>query len=94
MTNETYGWFDEAIGEPAYDPPHDAPCLYCGTRLTADDVRTHSVMAQHGAERCYFYRTHRTCDEAATEDQQQAIMSAVLRRIGNDLGIAPGEPIV
>jgi hypothetical protein len=94
MVNETYGWFDDAIGEPAYDPPHDAPCLYCGLRLTPCDVRTHSVMAQYGAERSYFYRTHRMCDEAATEVQKQAIMGGVLDRIGHDLGIAPGDPVV
>lgn len=92
--NETYGWFDEAIGEPAYDPPHNAPCLYCGLPMTADDVRTHSVMAQYNAERSYFYRTHRTCDEVASDAQKQAIMGGVLDRIGHDIGIARGEPIV
>lgn len=92
--NETYGWLDDAVGEPAYDPPHDAPCLMCGIPLSADDVRTHSVMAASGAERCYFYRTHRTCDDAASEAQKQAIMGGVLDRIGNDIGITRGGAVV
>lgn len=92
--NETYGWFDDASSEIAYDPPHNAPCLYCGLRLTPGNIRTHSVMSQFGAERSYFYRTHRTCDDGATESQKQAIMGGVLDRIGHDLGIGRGEPII
>lgn len=95
MANKTYGWFDDAKQEePTYDPPHCAPCLYCGLPLTDDDVRTHSVRSYYGAERSYFYRTHRTCDEAASAEQQQAIMGGVLDRIGADLGIPRGEAIV
>lgn len=95
MHNEIYGWFDSATdAQPAYDPPHNAPCLYCGLPLTNIDVRTHSVMYAHGAERSYFYRTHRTCDDMADEGQQQAIMGSVLDRIGYDLGIAPAQPVV
>lgn len=92
--NETYGWFDEAIGEPVYDPPHNAPCLYCGVPLSADDVRTHSIMSAMGAERSYFYRTHRTCDDVASDDQKQAIMGGVLDRIGHDLGLSQGDRVV
>ena len=64
--NAFYGWFDDASQtEPTYDPPRDAPCLLCGRRIVADDVRTHSLMHSgvYGA-RSYFYRTHRTCSEA------------------------------
>lgn len=51
--------------DPSYDPPHDAPCLFCGKPVTADDVRTHSLMYAGAiyAKRSYFYRTHRTCAE-------------------------------
>lgn len=94
MANETYGWFESAADQqPTYDPPHHAPCLYCGLPMTDDDVRTHSVMSRYGAERSYFYRTHRTCDEAASEGQQQAIMGGVLDRISSDLGLTPGDPV-
>lgn len=71
MTENTfYGWFDDASqgwqGKPSFDPPHDAPCPFCGTKICAEDVRTHSLMYQgEYAARSYFYRTHRTCDEAA-----------------------------
>jgi hypothetical protein len=66
--NRIYGWYDDANqarDKPTYDPPHDAPCLFCGRAITANDVRTHSfIFVGQYAARCYFYRTHRTCDEA------------------------------
>lgn len=67
--NAFYGWYDDASqarDQPTYDPPHDAPCLYCGKPIAADDVRTHSLMytGQYGA-RSYFYRTHKSCDMRA-----------------------------
>jgi hypothetical protein len=65
MQNLIYGWFDDASqGEPSHEPPHDAPCLFCGCKISADDVRTHSLMRQgQYAPRSYFYRTHRSCAE-------------------------------
>jgi hypothetical protein len=65
-----WGWFDDADQRvPSYDPPHDAPCPYCLAPLTDDDVRTTCLMWQGPvyAKRSYFYRTHRTCHEAAKE---------------------------
>lgn len=62
-----YGWFDdETQVNPTYDPPHDGPCLFCGVKIAADNVRTHSIMYQGKvyAKRSYFYRTHRTCADA------------------------------
>lgn len=65
-----YGWFEDASqpfgsGTASYDPPHDAPCLFCGAPITSDDVCTHSLMyeAPAYAKRSYFYRTHRSCAE-------------------------------
>lgn len=63
---QIYGWFDDPWQhDPSYDPPHNAPCLFCGKPVTADDVRTHSLMYAGTiyAKRSYFYRTHRTCAE-------------------------------
>lgn len=65
--NQVYGWFDDPWQtEPSYDPPHDAPCLFCGKPVAPDDVRTHSLMYAGPvyAKRSYFYRTHRTCADA------------------------------
>jgi hypothetical protein len=69
MTEQTfYGWYDDAsqtADKPTYDPPHDAPCPFCGAAIKPCDVRTHSLMYAEGyAKRSYFYRTHRTCAEA------------------------------
>lgn len=61
-----YGYFEDAGTVPDYDPPHDAPCLFCGTPVRPDDVRTHSLMyaSESYAKRSYFYRTHRSCAES------------------------------
>ena len=69
-SNSIYGWFDDAEQiEPSYEPPRDAPCLYCGVKVRADDVRTHSlIMAGAYGARSYFYRTHRTCADAEKDN--------------------------
>ena len=75
--NIFYGWFDDADQTtPSYEPPRDAPCLFCGTPIHADDVRTHNLM--HGGEyapRSYFYRTHRSCAE---RDQSHTAMDGFI----------------
>ena len=86
-----YGWYDDASQpkeSPTYDPPHDGPCLYCGKLITADDVRTHAIMMLGGyANRSYFYRTHRVCDELviAGEDRinTDGIIFAMIARNGD-----------
>lgn len=78
--NQFYGWFDDSDQQtPSYEPPRDAPCLFCGQKISADDVRTHSITHVEGyARRSYFYRTHRTCAvlaialAAAAEEAKQA----------------------
>ncbi len=88
MTNDLYGWFDDAGEVPGYDPPYYSPCPHCGIPVSVLDVRTHSFVAQHGAVRSYFYRTHRSCDEAASPTEQQAIFDGVLARLESD-----GQPV-
>lgn len=66
--NAFYGWYDDATqakDRPTYDPPHNAPCPFCGCAIDEEnDVRTHSLMyVGEYAARSYFYRTHRTCAE-------------------------------
>jgi hypothetical protein len=65
--NQFYGWHDDASqpnDKPSYDPPRDAPCPFCGCKITEDDVRTHSMMySGQYAARSYFYRTHRSCSD-------------------------------
>lgn len=62
-----YGYFENSKPwvRPEYEPPHDAPCPYCGKPIHAEDVRTHSLIyqGQSYAKRSYFYRTHKSCDE-------------------------------
>ena len=89
ISNDLYGWYDspeQPVENPTYDPPRDAPCPYCGNPCTDDDVRTHSIMAAYvpNPRRCYFWRTHRTCDEDASEGRKQSVLDGVLYRIQND----------
>jgi len=62
-----YGYFEDpaADAKPEYDPPHNAPCLFCGKPVHADDVHTHCLMYESPsyAKRSYFYRTHKSCAE-------------------------------
>jgi hypothetical protein len=64
--NSFYGWFDDVSQQdPTYDPPHDAPCPFCGSAIHPEDVRTHNLTyCGEYAARSYFYRTHRSCAEA------------------------------
>src|SRR5258705_12668938 len=64
--NTFYGWFDDPDQRaPSYEPPRNAPCVFCGYAVHAENVRTHSLMySGQYAARSYFYRTHRTCAEA------------------------------
>lgn len=67
-----YGWFEnEQDKEPAYEPPRDAPCPFCGKPVHAGDVRTHCLMfsASAYAKRSYFYRTHATCSDKGKQPE-------------------------
>jgi len=85
--NMIYGWFDDADQTaPTYDPPRDAPCLFCGHAIESGDVRTHSLMHAGPvyAKRSYFYRTHRTCAEAdQTETEMDDVIFGMIARNGD-----------
>lgn len=79
--SKIYGWFDDAgQASPTYDPPHDSDCPYCGLPITSGDVRTHSIMWQDNAERSYFYRTHRTCDQRSRSNNMDALIFDMIER--------------
>jgi len=80
-----YGWYDSAqqpVDQPTFNPAFPGPCLFCGTDTTEEDVRTHSLMPI-GSSRSYFYRTHRTCHEAANDQQRNAIDEVVFDAIAH-----------
>lgn len=79
--NAFYGWFDDSTQtEPTYDPPHDAPCLFCGRPISADDVRTHCLTyADQYAARSYFYRTHRSCADSTHTAMDGRILDMIIR---------------
>lgn len=68
--------------EPAFDPPHDSPCLVCDKPLLPDDVRTISIMLAEGAdERSFFYRIHRTCGDLMSRDEGDKLSSRVFEAL-------------
>jgi hypothetical protein len=84
MSNAFYGWYDDptqAADRPSYEPPRDGPCLFCGNPISADDVRTHSIMyeSKEYAKRAYFYRTHRSCDANAKTGMDGFIFDMIAR---------------
>jgi hypothetical protein len=83
MNEPLYGWFDKADAPPVYEPPLDTPCPYCGLPCTDDDVRTHSFVSleRRAGRRSYFYRTHQTCDDQASEGEQESIFNGVVEQI-------------
>jgi hypothetical protein len=84
--NAVYGWFDDPGQEtPTYEPPRDAPCLFCAHLIHAGDVCTHSLTFQGDyAARSYFYRTHRTCAETdSTGTAVDGIVIEMIRRNGD-----------
>jgi hypothetical protein len=86
--NQFYGWYDDKtqpVDKPTYDPPHNGPCLMCGNSITADDVRTHSLMRLGTyATRSYFFRTHRTCSEKSGEhDVIDGVVFRMIERNGD-----------
>ena len=81
-----WGWFDDpGQKEASYDPPHDAPCPYCLAPLIPGDVRTHSLMwaGPLYAKRSYFYRTHRTCDDAGVSGGMDGRILDAIQKSGD-----------
>lgn len=83
--NLFYGWFDDAEQEkPSYDPPHYGPCLFCGRAIRPEDIKTHSILRDGYAERCYFYRTHKSCaDRDRTHIAMDDIVFSMIERNGD-----------
>jgi hypothetical protein len=81
-----YGYFDDDSNVPVYDPPHDAPCPFCGKLVTPDDVRTSALMFAENvyAKRSYFYRIHRSCAERdGTTKGMDGFILDMIRRNGD-----------
>lgn len=79
-----YGYYDKAdqpIDQPTYNPAFDSPCLFCGEKITENDMRTHSMMLVGKMSRSYFYRTHATCHEKASDRQRFEIDDIVFENI-------------
>lgn len=78
-----YGYYDsptQPADQPSINPDPRGPCLFCGDAMTADNVRTISMMTLPDvgrAERAYFYRVHRTCHQDATDQSRQQIDEVV-----------------
>jgi hypothetical protein len=72
-----WGWFENEGDTPAFDPGLRVPCLLCGKALDMGDIRTTSLMWPQG-NKSLFYRTHRSCHDAASAETISVIDEAVL----------------
>jgi hypothetical protein len=85
-----YGWIEPRATLPAYDPPPETPCPYCGNPVTRDDDMMTYIIASDcrcGAHRRYFFRVHLTCHETASEQEYEGIFLAMLARIRAEQGM-------
>ena len=80
--NSVFGWFDKPDSVPTYDPPHDAPCLFCDDPVHPLDVVTTSLY-RPGEARAYFYRTHSSCLRNATVAERIRVDGLVWDMIDN-----------
>jgi hypothetical protein len=80
--DDRIGWFDDARQqEPTRDPGLSVPCVCCGEAMTMENVGTVCVMAYDGtAERSLFYRMHRACRDARSDEDSGAMDWAVIER--------------
>lgn len=82
MTKTIYGYFDSPDNEtPAYDPALDVECPVCAEKLSLP-VKTISLMLV-GDNRSYFYRTHKTCYERLSSEEQTQLDSILIDAIAN-----------
>lgn len=80
-----YGYFDEpGQTKPTFDPGLDVLCPVCLRKLyeslaapRPDTVGSVSVLGEHSS-RCYFFRFHKKCWDAASPETQQRIECAVI----------------
>jgi len=69
---EIFGWFDTpSQDKPTYDPGLEAICPFCLLMLERPVV-TLSLM-KDGDNKSYFYRAHKHCYDAASDDERNQI---------------------
>ena len=72
-----YGWYDEAGDTPAHDPGVSTPCAVCRRPMVSAEKNVVTIstlpFAEGDENRCYFFRAHKYCWDAATEAHQQEL---------------------
>lgn len=69
-----FGYFSDLTQTaPDHDPGIGVSCPICYRQLRMDDVRTISVMWCSGTELSCFYRVHKSCHEALSLPERDAI---------------------
>jgi len=76
-----FGYFDSPEQtSPAFDPGYQVSCPFCDKPLgDRSGIVATSLMRQDRIDnRSYFYRSHRTCRDWATDDQKIDIESRII----------------
>jgi hypothetical protein len=78
------GWYEKAADSlPTHDPGLFVPCPVCGDILTTGPRTTISLCAVGGTT-SYFFRAHRNCWSASSEEIRQAIESRIIDGLSAD----------
>lgn len=78
MRSTPYGWFTSPDQmTPVFDPGLDVPCPCCLEPLRNGPRKTISVMPVERT-RSYFFRAHKACWEATTEETRILIESSII----------------
>lgn len=75
-----FGYFSTDGPTPEHDPGNTCPCLICYKPWNEETVMTVSLMVP-GDNRSYFYRVHKACYEALTEQEKITYDSSLIDRV-------------
>ena len=91
VRRDVFGWFDDPTQTtPSHDPGiENAVCPLCGKNLSRPVVTT-SLMAV-GDNRSYFYRSHKACSLAATDEDNASVESSLIDSVAPNVLVSRGD---
>lgn len=78
IRKDIFGYFDNPLFSdvPSHDPGLETICPLCADKLKRP-VKTISLMRENDPK-SYFYRTHKSCYENASEDEIMRVESSLI----------------
>lgn len=89
--HDVFGYFDHECADPtrpAHDPGVGGICAVCAQRVGAHDVEANPIVTislmldiERVGDRSYFFRVHKRCWNAATDEEKSHIESSLIDNI-------------